>query len=83
MPLPQTSARVLFVGASLNELDSPVKRGPPGMEFEHWTFHVYFKEPRTACTEYSQMAVRWDRMRGRTALTMKARYGITTLGSVP
>lgn len=53
------------------------------MEFEHWTFHVYFKEPRTACTEYSQMAVRWDRMRGRTALTMKARYGITTLGSVP
>jgi len=25
--------------------------GHPGMEFEHWTLHVYIKNPATACSE--------------------------------
>jgi hypothetical protein len=38
---------------SLNAQQSPpwehLEQGHPGMEFEHWTLHIYFKDPATAC----------------------------------
>ncbi|MGM0574781.1 MAG: hypothetical protein ACQEXJ_03500 [Myxococcota bacterium] len=38
---------------SLAEQPSPpwehLEEGHPGMEFEHWTFHTYFRDPRGIC----------------------------------
>ena len=38
---------------SLSPMNSPpwehLEAGHPGMEFEHWTLHIFFSDPSTAC----------------------------------
>ncbi len=50
------NAKGALIGAeleSLSEQPAPpwehLEEGHPGMEFEHWTFHMYFDDPAKAC----------------------------------